>query len=251
MAFAGRAQAGEVSKEECVAANEEASVLRREDKLLEARADLLRCRVEECPRPVREDCIEQLREVEELLPTIFFRIRDTRDAAIPGVRLTVDGTPVADLPRNEPLPLDPGDHVFAFTADGYRGVTTRLLILRRDKDRIKEVQLEPLPQPTRAFEHPGRAVAGQDVRSSAAWVLAGGSVAVGVVATSLGLLAKTTYDDAVARSCPRGLDSCSQPGVDGVASAHQQAGAATALFIVAGGLLVGAVTLWLTAPSAR
>jgi hypothetical protein len=62
-----QADGTEPTKQECVAANEAAQDLRRAGKLHGAKQKLLVCMSNSCPKAVRDDCAQQLGEVEKAL----------------------------------------------------------------------------------------------------------------------------------------------------------------------------------------
>jgi hypothetical protein len=105
--------AAKADTQECVAAAEKAQELRIARRLREARTELLRCVREECPRLVASDCGTWLAQIEATIPRIVVRATDPSGAAVRVLRVEADGAPIAES-ADQPIPLDPGDHVLTF-----------------------------------------------------------------------------------------------------------------------------------------
>lgn len=262
--FSAAAGAEELTKAECVDANEHASVLRKSDELLSARAELERCRSPSCPAPVRDDCAAQLTDLESQLPELQFHVHSPDGTEIPDVTIWIDGVPNQGTAIGRRCSVDPGDHLFELRASGFLPRKVRHLVLLRAKDQL-DVQLEPVggPMPgaddSGAWFHaqtggsrptglPGTGTTGTNDRQLATVALGGVGIATGIAGAYFGIRAKKTYDTAVLTSCSGRVDACTQSGVDGVARAHTQAGISTALFIGSLVSLVAAAALLLTDP---
>jgi len=245
------------TKEECFSANEDAQTLRQSKKLSAARQKLLLCVSPACPRAVRDDCTERLDEIERAIPTIVFIVKaggsDLRD-----VKVTVDGAPLVDRLDGTGIVVDPGEHVFAFTANGYSPVSKTFVIAEGAKDRNESIELTaaPITEPAKTaapsegnVEPPPRDDGDDPGKGRRIFALGVGGA--GVVGIGLGaffaLKSKSTYDDALSH-CPNGPKSCTQEGVTGGEDAHGQATVSTIAFIAGGALLAGGVVLFLTAP---
>ena len=101
-------------------ANESAQALRQSGKLREARAQLLVCVAASCPAPVRTDCAERVNEIERAMPTLVFDVKDKDGIAIDAVAVASDGAPLVTRLDGSAVPIDPGEHVFRFSAKGFR-----------------------------------------------------------------------------------------------------------------------------------
>lgn len=257
---AGNARADERTKEECISANESAQTLRSSGKLRDARAQLLVCIDKSCPGAVRDDCAERLNELERAIPTVVFTTKGAGDVDLTTVHITMDGAPLTERLDGSALDVDPGEHTFEFTAEGYPSVTKQLVIREGSKGRQEIIAFAPTAPPaapaapisigTTSPPEQGGADADGDTRRIVAYALGGAGILGLGLGTYFGLRASSTYDDASAK-CPSGSSSCSPEGVDGGKDAHTQAAISTVGF-VAGGLLLGsAVVLYLTAPRAR
>ncbi len=245
------ARAAEPSKEECIAANESAQTQRKSSLLLAARKQLLVCLSSSCPTALREDCAEQLSELEKAIPTIVFAAKGTNNVDLTYVTVTVDGAPLTERLLGVPLGVDPGEHTFEFSASGYPTASRRLVISEGVKARQEIVALAP-PVARRPVTPvvPGPRESDDVDQKTIGLVLGGfglGGIALG---TYFGLRAKSTYADALS-NCPSGTRSCNPDGVSGGAAAHAQATGSTVAFILGGAALAGGVVVYLTAPKQR
>lgn len=125
-------------KRQCVDASTEGQTLRRDEKLLEAREQMLLCARDACPNIVRSHCIKWLREVEDQTPSVVVRAQDGDGSDLTDGKVTIDGQ--AGKLDGHPVALNPGEHVVVIErADGARkeekvlladGEKSRLLVLR-------------------------------------------------------------------------------------------------------------------------
>jgi hypothetical protein len=139
------AVADEPTKLECVAANEGAQRLRRAHRLLEARRLFLSCVTAACPGPVREDCLDELDEVDNALPTVVFVVRGPDGKDLTAVSVAMDDLQLADHLDGSAIQVDPGDHGFSFESEGFAWTALTIRIHDHDKRRPVRVALRPLP----------------------------------------------------------------------------------------------------------
>jgi hypothetical protein len=235
-----RGEDGAMGKEQCVETNEDAQSLRQRGELRAARAQFVRCVAASCPRLVREDCAEQVSEIDALLPTLAFVVRDPAGGRVPGVMVAIDGEARGELLEDAPLAMDPGEHTFKFTADGYEPVEKRLVV-REGTRGSEEILLAPTARPEDGW-------LGRDQRR-VGYAVGGVGLGALLVGTLFGIKAKVTYDDATSPArCPGGLSSCDQAGVDGVRTARTEAAISTVAFVGGAALLAGGIALVLTTP---
>ena len=140
----------DVTKAECLRSNVSAQALRRESKLRAAAEELRVCADPTCPTIVRDDCAQRLDEVDRAQPTITFEVKDASGADVRGASVTVDGTPRAGTLGGTPLLVDPGEHVFVFTAPGALAVSRTLVLTEGVKGRRERVVLTAAPAPAPA-----------------------------------------------------------------------------------------------------
>jgi hypothetical protein len=251
LATASIAHADPPSKLECVRANEDAQVLRRTGRFGDARQRLRACAVDACPRAVHDDCAERLAALEAVAPSVVFDVADAQGAAVEAAAVAVDGVAVA-VPHG-PVVLDPGDHTYRVEASGFASVERKITLREGDKGEHVRVALTALSAPSRA-PAPVAPVAPEAPRSEGSaqrtfgFVLGGVGLAALAAGSVLGLVAKSTYGDALGH-CPGGPHTCDGTGVDGGERAHTEALASTIAFVAGGALVAGAVALVFTAPS--
>jgi hypothetical protein len=226
------ARADTTAKLRCVQANENAQVLRRDGRLRDARAKLVECESMACPSLVREDCVLQLADVDQAIPTLTFDVRDTAGNELRGVRVSVDGVPAGTFEGN-PVPVDPGERVFRFEADGRGPVETTLGIREGEKNRRERVVLRvPTSPSARSRESVG-------ATQRTIGILVGGTGAAATfVGAIFGVESKATYNAALSH-CQSGPTSCDPQGVQGGSDAHSQASISTVALLL-GGAAVGA-----------
>jgi hypothetical protein len=222
---------GEPTSEQCIDANESAQKLLRTGSLAQAREKLTVCLAASCPEPIRNDCKELSKAIEQAVPTIQFDARDKAGAPVTNVRVTMDGKPLAERLDGTPLPVEPGKHQFLFESPGLPR-TTKALAVNAGEHRNERVEMVDLTGP---------------VLRTAGLVVAGiGVIAIGY-GSYRGIQSKSTYDDAL-KHCPNGPNSCSAAGVSGGEDAHDQAAAATTAIIVGAVLAAGGAALYFLVP---
>src|SRR3954468_5054376 len=101
------------TKEQCMSANEDATVLRKRGKLAAARTSLQACMVSTCPAVIHDDCSKLLDDVNAATPSLAFNPGEGA-APLTNVTVLVDNEPFADRLDGTPLPVDPGLHEFKF-----------------------------------------------------------------------------------------------------------------------------------------
>jgi len=231
---------------ECIAANDAAQDLQRAGKLRAAREQLASCIASTCPGPIRKDCAARLEELSRLTPTLVFGARDALGRDMPAVRVSMDGEPLVDHLDGTPVAVDAGRHYFTFeSVDGWRG-SLEILVLEGEKGRSVVAKLglpgkliEPLPAPVSS--------------SRKVWGIVAASTGVAGVAVGsvLGLVARSTYNNAIGNECHGNTATCTPQGVSDGGTADAEAAGATAAFIAGGVLLAGGIALWATAPRER
>jgi hypothetical protein len=243
------AAGAEPTKRECAAANESAQDLRHAGKLREARTNLAACTAASCPGPVREDCAQRLKEVEAAIPTVIFEAKNAAGHDLSAVRVTMDGEPLLDKLTGTAIALDPGEHHFAFEADGLRRFEDTVVLREGDHDRLVQVALDLSTPPSHAEATTSPWLDPNTQRALGLSIGAAGVAGI-VVGSIFGLTAKSTYDDALRTECGANPNACTPQGARDWQTASSQATVATAAF-VGGGVLLGAgVILYLAAPKA-
>jgi hypothetical protein len=180
-------------------------------------------------------------------------------------QVTVDGTPLARDQWTLPLPLDPGEHTFAFAGAGRATRTQSVSVGSAGTSRVAVAPLDAEPpaqspdaappappspaEPTRAVSAPAIAQPAIDRTASpprtAGWIVGGAGVAALAAGTFFGVRAMSLKSDADPH-CPNRL--CTP---DGTASIDDAKGAATVatVCLAAGVIGVGVGTWLLVRPS--
>ena len=141
-------------KLECIKASTDGQTLRRNEKLLDARQQLLVCSRSVCPDIVKTHCARWLAEVEESTPSLIVRARDAAGADLTDAKLTVDG---ASAPLDgKPLVLDPGTHDVVVEASSGSKKQAPVVLQPGDRSRelVVELQQPPPPAPKPAAPRP-------------------------------------------------------------------------------------------------
>ena len=243
-----QAQAAEPTKQECVSANETAQDLRRVAQLRQARAELARCVSASCPGPVREDCAQQLKEVDSAMPTLVLVAKDKAGNDLGAVLVTMDGLPFADSLDGTAIRVDPGEHRFVFEGEGLPPAEKVVVVREGDKNRHISVVLQPLSDESSAQQPPtGPLLSGPTQRAIAVGLGGAGTVSI-VIGSVFGLVAKSTYDNAYSNECLRTAPKCNPAGFQDMQTAYGQATASTIAFVAGAMLLAGGAYLYFTSP---
>ncbi|MBW2529203.1 MAG: hypothetical protein JRI23_33815 [Deltaproteobacteria bacterium] len=118
----------------CVAAFRDAQKQRRKGKLSAARTELLACVDPECPAILTDKCSQWIREVDDAMPSIVVEATDPAGRATTAVQVTADGRLLRQQLTDQPLELDPGDHLLRFEHPG-SPVHRKWLVLRPGEKR--------------------------------------------------------------------------------------------------------------------
>lgn len=129
--------------EACARSYEDAQSLRRDGKLLDARAALVACARDACPSVLRKDCASWLTELGEETPTIAVRVHGPDGCDRAEAAVSVDGTDVPGAADGRALALDPGRHALRAAVDG--STIDRVIVLARG-ERNRMVTLDLAPQ---------------------------------------------------------------------------------------------------------
>jgi len=164
VAFSTYVCEADTTKEQCVKANTDGQTFRLDGKLSAARARFDACSDASCPDLVRNDCVQRRNELDRAQPTIVFDVKDANGGDVSAVSVSVDGHPLSDKLDGRALPVDPGEHTFAFAATGAPLVSKKFVIKEGQKDRRERVDLalgtaapstpSPAPEPTQTTTPP-------------------------------------------------------------------------------------------------
>jgi hypothetical protein len=254
-------------KKECADAYVSAQSLRAEHKLLAARAQLRICARPQCEHLMQgqliKDCTTWLGEVEASLPTVVLSARDAGGNELQNVKVSIDGTEVAQVLDGRAIEIEPGSHVFAFADAQGASVTQTAVILEGTRNQTIQVTVgsaqppapapppptipppfvpPPEPEPPASQGSPLRVIG-----------LATGGVGIAALASAgvFALLASSAKSDYL-QHCGSNIDAppsyCDPTGIRGHTDAVNKANASTGLLVGGGALLAAGAVLFFVAP---
>jgi hypothetical protein len=121
----------------CSAAFSAAPDLAKGGKLLAARDQLTLCAADKCPASMRPLCADDLRRIQDRIPTVVFAARGARGEDLLDVRVTENGKVLTSKLDGRAVELDPGEHVFHF--EGARGASTDQTVVVREGEQARAV----------------------------------------------------------------------------------------------------------------
>jgi hypothetical protein len=176
---------------------------------------------------------------------------------VPGLVVTRDGAHIAQGEWGVAIPVDPGEHLIAATADGRKAWQIRASVTEKEPSVSIEVPLlealppepplvpmEPHPMPVDPPPKPK----GWSTWKTTGAITAGVGAAGLVVGGLIGLAAKGDYNSARAQ-CRDGPRGCPPSAIDEADAAYGLATGATVVFVVGAALLAGGATLFILDPS--
>jgi hypothetical protein len=205
----GPARAANPTVAECVAASSHAATLENEHKLRDAREAFLLCASPSCPDEVQEECTRRIVEVNAALPSVVFEIKDAAGNDVGGVKIAMDGVPLANRVEGAAILVDPGEHAFTFEAKGQPVVHKTLVVLEGVKERRETVVLGAGASGVASSPPPssGRKAAGWGMVGAGAAVAAAGVVFV-VVSQGMIPSARASLSTALAANKPQSGTPC-------------------------------------------
>jgi hypothetical protein len=232
---------------QCIASNEKGNTLRKEGKLAAARDAFAVCAVESCPKMIREECGRLLTQVNGVIPSLVFAVKDASGNDTSRVKVSIDGVDVAQSLDGRGIPVDPGEHRVVLTAED--GSSKEFSVVAREGEQNRRVdvdfqkpQSEEVEPTAPATEPSAPAETDQPTKSGppvAAWILGGvGVVALGGFAY-FALDGKKKENDLESECAP----NCPQSDVDDMRKSYLFADIALGVSVVS----LGAATyLFLT-----
>lgn len=177
----------------------------------------------------------------------------------PSLAISRDGARIGPGELGVAIPVDPGPHVVAASAEGYKPWEMRIDVHEATAsvdipplERIQEAPLVPPPSPpppvivVESLPHAKKGWS--KLETTGAVVAAGGAVAV-VVGGLAALIAKGDYNDARAQ-CSSGARGCPASAVADSEDAYDTAAGATVVIVAGAALFAGGVALLAFAPDA-
>lgn len=222
----------------CAVAYEQGQRLRKANRLLAARAQLVVCSDAECPGVLQEGCARWLREVDESIPSVVLVARDASGNDLYDVRVDLDGRLLVTRLDGQPLSVDPGRKTFRFVRPDGASLERRVDLAAGESARSIEVTFADAATSSRP--------AGDATRSAgvptATWVLGG----VGVAA-----LLGFAYFALDGRSKKSDLDECDSACDPDEVDAARRSFLIGDVFLAVGiSALAGATIVYATRPDA-
>jgi hypothetical protein len=197
LAIAPRARA---DKDPCISAYEQTQTLRKDGKIIAAKAQAAVCARESCPALLSKDCTRWLGDLEQSTPSVVFDARSASGAELLDVRVTVDGAPLVSRIDGKAVQVEPGRRTFRFETEGAPAVETMVVVREGEKNRRVRVVLAT------------HAKAASRPVPAGVWIFGGASVvalATATVFTIDGLSRKSDLDQCKPRCNPDDVDTMS------------------------------------------
>ncbi len=139
-------------KQTCLVAADNAQTLRQQHKPLAAREPLRVCVRDLCPAAIVKDCTTWFDENTGLVPTIQLVAKDGRGVELLAVKVSMDGTVLAQRLDGKMLEVEVGEHVFVFeSADGTK-VEKRIAVYEGQKGQQVVGEFPAPPEPPKRSE---------------------------------------------------------------------------------------------------
>jgi len=235
---------------ECLSANESAIQSRADRHLRQSREQSIACAAPSCPREVRAACQTRVAQLSGAIPTVVFEVKDGSGTDLTGVALRMDGQPLVARLDGTAVAVDPGEHIFAFSAPGQPTVEKHFVLYEGALDRHESIVLDTAPVAAVPPPAPPASSSGLGARKLVGLTLGGAGVAGIAVGSIFGVMAFSSWSSAGIACGPGGPSHCSRASSGAVNSDHDRAvtdGTVSTVAFIAGGALVAAgVALFLT-----
>ena len=123
------------TKDECIAASENAQRFRDQHKPIEARAQFIVCARATCPDAIKSDCTDQVQKIADKIPTVVVRAKRSGSDVVDAT-LTIDGAVAASRLDGTPITLDPGVHDMRVDASGAAPIERKVVVVEGEHDRV-------------------------------------------------------------------------------------------------------------------
>lgn len=195
-ALAVPAAPAQADREACIAAHEEAQLMRLRGRYTAAREKLLHCAQSSCPSLISNDCIAWLSEVDASLPSVVFAVADSEGRDLIAVRVLANDALLTERIDGRAVPLDPGVYTLHFEAPGYARFEQIVTVREAQKQRLIRVQLVRSPAHAQSAEAPASTQSSPAMRAIplATYVLGGSALAALGVGITTGVMGKRELD---------------------------------------------------------
>jgi hypothetical protein len=203
---------------------------------------------------VRVECSRRVADLNGEIPTVIFDVKDAAGRDLTAVQVSMDGEVIAHRLEGTAISIDPGEHTFAFDAEGLPKIERRLVIRVAEKDRHETIAFggdtPGAPAVTATTEVPPAPAEPKEGRARviAAVAAAGVGVAGVAVGSVFGLLALSRRNGA-RDACP---DLCANASDAAKWSSAKSAGTVSTVAFVVGGVgAASAAVIWFAWPRHR
>ncbi len=235
------------TKTACIDAAEGAQKLRTTGHLTEARAQLLQCTRDACPKVVRDDCTSWIAEVDKEMPSLIVRARSPKGDDVDGA-VVIDDKPARDHVDGTALAIDPGPHTVRIVPSdpAFAPADTKVIVAAGEKNRIVTLQVTGKTTASGGAASGGTQgpATGEAPKGSGTrwvgWTLGGLGVAGMIGFAVLEVVAQGEFSDMRASTCGQ-ANTCGADVLDPIRTKFQ---ASAVMLGVSGALLVSGV-LWL------
>lgn len=191
-------------KKACSEGYEKAQIYQKDNKLNDARAQLLVCTQDACPKWIQTECVKWLADVDEHQPSIVIAARDAQGKDVFDASVEIDGSMVSSKVEGTAVRVDPGQHTVRLIHDGQ---TTEQQFVARwgEKNRTVEIVLKGTSSEPPPIERSGK-------RGSPIPAIAVGVLGLGAIGASIGLTFAVKSDvDTMRATC---APHCNQGDID-------------------------------------
>jgi len=233
----GSALADDATAAACTKSYESAQILKKNREYLTARRELQQC-IRVCPAMVQRECGQWLDGLDSVIPSIVIHAEAGGEDRSE-VKVEMDGKLLSRRIDGKGIEVDPGQHSFTFSLEGFPPVKKNVLVHDGEQLRVVHVGFEP-PDAAGAAK-PGSVPMHRPVPIPV-YILGGLAVAGGVGFAAFGLVS-TSQRDRLERECqPR----CTDSQVDGL---HRNLVLADISLVFGLAALTSSVIVWLARPS--
>ena len=222
----------------CTKSYESAQILKKKKEYQSARRELLAC-IRTCPAVVQRECGQWLDALDPVVPSIVIHAEvlgeDRSD-----VKVEMDGKVLAQKLDGKGIELDPGQHEFVFSLQGYPPVKKTILVQDGEQLRVLRAVFE---KPDAAGTTGAKAPAvTQSPIPVATYVLGGIALAGGAGFAAFGIVGNSQRSRLEKECMPR----CSDAQVDGL---HRNLVVADVSLGIGLAALAASVVTWIARPS--
>lgn len=134
------------TKAACVEAYEQTQVSMRRGQLLAARDSLVVCLDAACPKPLRSDCADWLKDIDARTPTVVVEwLGDP--AIVRQTRLSIDGRTREGASEGRAVELDPGRHIVRAEREGAPPIVVEVIVHEGEKLKPVRIDVDPPAAP--------------------------------------------------------------------------------------------------------